>query len=137
MDQAGWVSPDFASFSWHVLAAAPTVVVRTRPDAVSGAWRPVFVVAADWGPRGPPVGGQDVAVLEFQLIGDKERGVYVREPAAKCGVGVGGGREGAFLGVAMAVGRGKGGVAVLAALTCVELGRAVVACVWRWCVWLG
>jgi hypothetical protein len=78
-DQAGWTSTQPATLTWQVVAVAPSVSVLQQPDAVSAAWRPAFVVAADWGSGVVPVGGQEAVVLEFLLVGDKERG--------RCGVG--------------------------------------------------
>ena len=49
------------------------------PDKYYRGGRPAFVVAADWGSGVVPVGGQEAVVLEFLLVGDKERG--------RCGVG--------------------------------------------------
>ena len=68
MDQAGWRSAESASYSWHVLATAPSVVVHQQPDSSSAAWRPVFSLSAAWGTPQPPQGGVDALVLEFLLL---------------------------------------------------------------------
>lgn len=74
VDQAGWVSAQFATYSWHVLPVAPSVMVHQRPQSSSAAWRPEFTLSAVWGTAQPPQGGVEALVLEFLLLGDKERG---------------------------------------------------------------
>ena len=78
VSQSGVVSNSSATFTWHVLASAPSVSVTSQPDAFSGSVRPRFTFAANWGTASSD--GADAVVYEVLLLGDTDLGAHHTPP---------------------------------------------------------
>ena len=77
--QSGIESTVGTSYSWHILASAPSVAVVRHPDASSGSLRPVFAFAADWGSIQPD-GAERNVTFEVLLLSDTDLGSHHLPP---------------------------------------------------------
>ena len=85
--QSGLLSDNCTSVTWQVLAAAPSVVVLSRPDSNSGSGRPRFEFATDGGgsvllSNGTSSRSSSSASVLFEvlLLSDPDLGVFHTPP---------------------------------------------------------